>query len=86
MRSTTLSLICTLTLAVLLCGCSIIMPKDAQMIDNLAGNAVAMSRVAAKDANLPMAYREWFAEDAAQWVILRDWAHGRKPASQPAGE
>jgi hypothetical protein len=65
-------------------GCSIILPSHANLIDQAAGNAVAINAKVQTDANLPPYVRQWWANDANQWTYLSDWAHGRRPT--PAGK
>jgi len=85
-----LNVICwiVLTLAVLnfTCGCSIVLPSHANLIDQHAGNAKAIAAKAQADPALPDYAKRWFKAEAESWTYMSDWAHGRKPqpASQPA--
>lgn len=75
--SIALILLAVLT-AGLMCGCSIITAQDALVIDDVAGNAKAISAKVQADANLPAYVKTWWAEDANQWTYMSDWAHGRR--------
>ncbi len=70
----------TVLAAMVLGGCSIILPSHANLIDQAAGNAVAMSAAVQNDPNLPAAVKQWFAADEEQWRNLSCWAHGRRAA------
>jgi hypothetical protein len=65
-----------------LSGCSYITAKDAVVIDTTAANAIAINAKVQQDANLPPYVRQWWAEDANQWLYMSDWAHGRRATAK----
>ena len=65
-------------LALVVGGCSIILPSHANLIDQGAGNAVAWNAALQRDANLPGYIHRWAAADANQWQYLSAWAHGKR--------
>ncbi len=69
-----------LAVVALTAGCSFVLPSHANMIDEHAGNAKAISNLAKLDPNVPLAAKQWFAADANAWQYMSDWAHRRRPA------
>lgn len=66
--------------AVMCGGCVVVRPSDAQLLDQQAGNAAAISAKVQADATVTPELRSWWASDATAWKAVADWANGRTPA------